>query len=225
MPLPQLGHTLLTQPKLLEQAVYIPDLGARMHELPPPDVPFFVAGPGAEEIVERLNARGRRCEIRRVEQDLPDDSSPRPRWRLWQPDPWVQSVVGTGRALDVGCGSGRDAVALAASSWLVTAMDPLPDALERGRDLEARYGDGQPILWTQEMPSDQYDLVLLIRCGRPELLPPALERVAPGGCLLFVGRTDLFGGLDAFQPLRVEHGKEWTRAEFRPNAPAPPPNR
>ncbi len=38
-----------------------------------------------------------------------------------------------GRALDVGCGTGRDAVYLARRGWTVTAVDGVPRAIERAR--------------------------------------------------------------------------------------------
>jgi SAM-dependent methyltransferase len=38
-----------------------------------------------------------------------------------------------GRALDVGCGTGRDAVYLAQRGWAVTAVDGVPQALDAGR--------------------------------------------------------------------------------------------
>lgn len=215
MPLPPLGHTLLTQPLLVEGGVYVPELANRMHELPPPNVLLHVAGDGAQAIADHLRRRGRLAEVRDIEPDTREDPATRPRYRLWQPDPWVEQVRGVGSALDVGCGSGRDAVALAATGWHVVATDPLPDALERGRDLEARYGDGPSVDWRDSLPDETFDLVLLIRCGRPELLDPARERVAPGGRLLLVGRTDRFAELERLDPIRLEIGTDWTRAEFR----------
>ncbi|MDX2198091.1 MAG: class I SAM-dependent methyltransferase [Phycisphaerae bacterium] len=63
-------------------------------------------------------------------------------WRLWSPTPFVEQAArrrAVGRALDLGCGVGRDAVFLAAAGCRVTAIDRLPDALDRGRALLARY--------------------------------------------------------------------------------------
>jgi SAM-dependent methyltransferase len=222
MPLPPLGHILLTQPMRVEGGVFIPELASRMHELPPPNVLLYVTGDRAEAVADHLRRRGRRVELRDFEPDAPVDPDSRPRWRLWQPDPWVEEVTSSSNALDVGCGSGRDAVALAARGWQVAAVDPLPDALDRGRDLEARYGDGPPIDWRVTLPDAKFELVLLIRCGRPELLEQALAHLAPNGRLLFVGRTDLFRDLAKRSPVRLETGKDWTRAEFRAAGPISP---
>src|SRR5437660_2692849 len=38
-----------------------------------------------------------------------------------------------GRALDVGCGTGRDAVYLAGRGWTVTGIDGVPRAIERAK--------------------------------------------------------------------------------------------
>lgn len=42
-----------------------------------------------------------------------------------------------GRALDIGCGSGRDAVHLAKRGWRVTAVDLVPSALDSARERAA----------------------------------------------------------------------------------------
>lgn len=126
MPLPPLGHTLLTQPLLVDGGVFIPDLARRMHELPPPSVLLYVAGEGAQDVADQLRRRGRLAEVKDNDPETREDLASRPRWRLWKPDPWVEHIIGVGSALDVGCGSGRDAVALASSGWQVVAADPLP---------------------------------------------------------------------------------------------------
>lgn len=118
------------------------------------------------------------------------------------------------QVLDFGCGSGRDAVAMASRGMFVTAFDILPDAIARGRDLEARYGDGPPIEWTTERPSGRFDLVLLLRCGRRELVEQALEHVSPGGMLWTTVRSDLVDDLLKRSAHLIEHDHDWTRLEF-----------
>ncbi len=61
---------------------------------------------------------------------------------MWSPSRFLESCaerMSPGRAVDLGCGSGRDAVLLAASGWKVWGLDVLPEALERAADLDARY--------------------------------------------------------------------------------------
>ena len=50
-----------------------------------------------------------------------------------------------GRALDVGCGTGRDAVYLAKRGWQVTAVDLVPRALEKARQRAG--GEGVEVRW------------------------------------------------------------------------------
>jgi SAM-dependent methyltransferase len=62
--------------------------------------------------------------------------------------PWERDTVPTplvelgarypspGRALDIGCGTGRDAVYLAGRGWTVTGVDSVPRALGIGEDYE-----------------------------------------------------------------------------------------
>ena len=58
---------------------------------------------------------------------------------------WEQVLAGPhplppGRALDVGCGSGRDAVYLAKRGWQVTAVDLVDAAIARARQRAAQEG-------------------------------------------------------------------------------------
>lgn len=57
------------------------------------------------------------------------------RWMLERPDAPVP-----GRALDIGCGSGRDAVYLARRGWQVTAVDFVEKALARARQRAVEEG-------------------------------------------------------------------------------------
>lgn len=83
----------------------------------------------------------------------------------------VDLAVAPARALDLACGSGRDAVFLASNGWQVTALDILPDAIEQGRALESRYlspGD-HAIEWRQQdlersVPAiEPYRLIIMFR--------------------------------------------------------------
>ncbi len=120
--------------------------------------------------------------------------------RLWSGEPngaLVAEVAGLppGKALDVGCGEGADAVWLARSGWEVTAIDVSGVALERA----ASHAEdaGVKVTWVHaglgevELPGAPYDLVsaqypALRRSPDSKAERALLEAVAPGGVLLFV---------------------------------------
>jgi tellurite methyltransferase len=102
------------------------------------------------------------------------------------------------RALDLGCGSGREAVYLAAQGWQVVAVDRLPEALQRGRDLQRRYApDSLPIHWvcadlekSDWQPDGKFDCVLLFYFYARELIPRACAWLNRGGALLVEAFTE-----------------------------------
>jgi SAM-dependent methyltransferase len=109
-----------------------------------------------------------------------------------------------GRALDVGCGEGADAIWLAEHGWTVTAVDISTVALARAEAHARRAGDDVAgrITWQQAdltvwapEPSS-FDLVsaqfLHVPPTGREALDGALRAaVAPGGLLLIVGHHPL----------------------------------
>jgi SAM-dependent methyltransferase len=110
------------------------------------------------------------------------------------------AALSIGRALDVGCGEGADALWLAGGGWRVTALDISPHAVERTEQLAADAGlqiDGVAAgLLDASLPDAPYDLVIAMY---PALLctPTGaaegrlLDLVAPGGTLLFVHHGDI----------------------------------
>jgi SAM-dependent methyltransferase len=72
-------------------------------------------------------------------------------WRdveeTWRPILDSKSGLEPGRALDVGCGSGRDAVYLAKRGWRVTAVDFSEEALATARRRAAE--EGAQVEWVQ----------------------------------------------------------------------------
>ena len=105
-----------------------------------------------------------------------------------------------GRALDVGCGEGADAVWLAQRGWEVTALDVSKVALERA----ARHARdaGVPVHWVHSgfldalLPPGAFDLVsaqypALRRTPGNDAERALLRAVAPGGVLLVVHHADL----------------------------------
>jgi thioredoxin reductase/SAM-dependent methyltransferase len=105
-----------------------------------------------------------------------------------------------GRALDVGCGEGADAVWLAERGWRVTAVDLSATALERaaahaaaaGAEVAARVTWVEADLRAEPPEAASYDLVTahfmhLPGAARAELFARLAAAVTPGGTLLIVG--------------------------------------
>ncbi len=110
-----------------------------------------------------------------------------------------------GRALDLACGEGRNALWLASRGWRVTAVDFSQVALDRGHEMADRRGlavewiAADIMAWTP--PQRAFDLVAILYLQLPQRqLGPVLRRaadaVAPGGVLLVVGHdsANLAGG-------------------------------
>lgn len=100
-----------------------------------------------------------------------------------------------GRALDVGCGEGADAIWLAGRGWAVTAVDISEVALSRARD--AADAAGVVVDWIAgdalqlSFRPGSFDLVSLQYPALPRAAGPAglrrlLDSVGPGGVLLAV---------------------------------------
>jgi SAM-dependent methyltransferase len=112
--------------------------------------------------------------------------------------PLIREDAGSPRALDLGCGSGREAVYLAAGGWQVVAVDRLPEALQRGRDLQRRYApDSPPIQWvcadlerSDWQPDGKFDCALLFYFYARELIPRACAWLNRGGVLLVEAFTE-----------------------------------
>jgi SAM-dependent methyltransferase len=109
----------------------------------------------------------------------------------------VAGSLPTGRALDLGCGEGGDALWLAERGWRVTAVDISQTALDRAaadaraRNLLDRI-DFQRHELPDTFPDGSFDLVSAqflhstVELDRPRLLRRAAEAVAVGGTLLVV---------------------------------------
>ena len=110
-----------------------------------------------------------------------------------------------GRALDVACGAGRNAVWLASRGWSVTGVDFSDVALENARALAAERG--VEVEWVRgdvrewQAPERAFDLVAVLYLQLPAgerwaVLARAAAAVAPGGTLFVVGHDleNLNGG-------------------------------
>ena len=132
------------------------------------------------------------------------DERYRGRDAIWSGNPNVQLVteisdLAPGRALDVGCGEGADAVWLATRGWTVTGVELSRVALGRaathaaaaGPDIAARIAWRHADLGSVP-PDSTYDLVTAHYVQLPPEPRTALfgvlaAAVAPGGTLLIVG--------------------------------------
>jgi tellurite methyltransferase len=93
-----------------------------------------------------------------------------------------------GRALDLACGSGRNALWLAEHGWSVTAVDGSPEAIEqlrqRGAHIDAHTADLEKGEYAIE-PS-RWDLIVISYYLQRDLFEPAKRGVVPGGVLLAI---------------------------------------
>lgn len=173
-------------------SVHIPvkQLPARTCELPRRNRLIPIADVGDEALAAWawLDSAGRRARI--VDGFRFGQSAPA---RLWQPNAFLEQCVPKfprGRALDLACGAGRDAVFLASCGFEVMAIDHLPDAIAMGREMERRYLERSfPIEWVcadldDFTPEGEFDVVTCFFHLNRALLRRIPEILAPGGHLI-----------------------------------------
>jgi chemotaxis protein methyltransferase CheR len=108
----------------------------------------------------------------------------------------IAPQLGGGRALDLGCGEGADAIWLAGQGWTVVAVDVSGTALARARAAAGEAGVGciefvQRDV-TASFPEGSFDLVSAcflhstVDMDRPAILRRAAAAVARSGALLIV---------------------------------------
>ncbi len=181
------------------------NLDQRIHELPPSgaQITLFDEVPSrAESARQRLAARDR-WQLNVVAGSAflaagPLEQGPS-RARFWEPHAWladgldlIEATCGqlkNRRAVDLASGTGRDAVYLALRGLTVEAVDILPDALERARDLATQYGAELRTrmidLETNGFPdSDSYDLVIVFNYLHRALFDDIRRAVRPGGFVI-----------------------------------------
>ena len=104
------------------------------------------------------------------------------------------SAGSAGRALDLACGEGRNALWLAEQGWTVTAVDFSAVALERGRSAAGgdavSWVEADVLTWTP--PAGAFDLVALVYLHleddeRRAVLARSVASLAPGGTLVVIG--------------------------------------
>ncbi len=126
--------------------------------------------------------------------------SSRPKMWSGQPNPQLVAEAAQlppGKALDLGCGEGADAIWLASQGWAVTGLDVSAVALERAAAHARERGQDANIEWVQQdlatwVPDRLFDLVtaqFLHSTQMPwqQALQLAAAAVRTGGTLLIVG--------------------------------------
>ena len=107
-----------------------------------------------------------------------------------------------GRALDLGCAEGDDAIWLARRGWQVVAVDVSQTALRRAASHAEAAGVAPNIEWQQHdlarsFPAGEFDLVSAqylhtpLAFPRARVLQRAARAVAPGGLLLIVAHASV----------------------------------
>jgi len=119
-----------------------------------------------------------------------------------EPNRFVEAELGAaalrGRALDLACGEGRNAIWLAERGWRVTAVDFSEVAIERGRKLAEHRGIG--VEWrcedlaTYVPDAAAFELVLIAYLQVPwaamqDVLARAARALAPSGELMMIGHA------------------------------------
>ena len=131
----------------------------------------------------------------------------------------IAAELPPGRALDLGCGEGADAVWLAERGWDVVAVDISETALGRAAGEARSRGVADRIAFVQHdlsdsFPDGTFDLVSAqylhstVRLDRPRILAHAAEAVRPGGLLLIVDH-----GEAPPWPSKLGHVHEFPSAE------------
>jgi len=107
------------------------------------------------------------------------------------PSPWLVSCLPRaplGRALDVACGAGRNALFLAERGYAVTGVDISREALSRAR--RSARTRGLDVEWIEHDldvgpgVEGPFDVIVLIRYVHLALLERLCRELAPGGCLV-----------------------------------------
>jgi ubiquinone/menaquinone biosynthesis C-methylase UbiE len=120
---------------------------------------------------------------------------------IWKAEPnrfLVEELdaLAPGRALEVACGEGRNAVWLASKGWRVTGADfsraglAKAQRLATGRGVEVTWVEADVVEWRP--PTASFDLVVVMYLHLPaeqrrQALAHATAALAPGGVLLVVG--------------------------------------
>lgn len=117
-------------------------------------------------------------------------------------------ALAPGKALDLACGTGRNALWLAKQGWTLMAVDGAPAAIEilqhraavEGVTVEARVADLEKGEYSIEQSA--WDLILMSYYLQRDLFEPAKRGVVPGGIVLAIVHTTEPGEEPAYKRLR-----------------------
>jgi SAM-dependent methyltransferase len=146
------------------------------------------------------------------------------------PNRFVEQVLGArapaGRALDLACGEGRNAIWLAGRGWSVTGVDYSEVAIERARKLAA--AEAVEVEWvcadltSYQADAEAFALVIVSylqigRAARQLVLDRAARALAPGGELFMIGHAlrNLTEGVGGPEDPSVLWDPEEIRADLR----------
>jgi ubiquinone/menaquinone biosynthesis C-methylase UbiE len=149
---------------------------------------------------------------------------------VWKAEPnrFLVAEVGSlrpGRALDLACGEGRNALWLAERGWEVVGVDFSAVGLDKARSLAASRGLRVELVEADlrewDPPEASFDLVVLMylhlpAADRRQVLAAASRALAPGGTLLVVGHdsTNLTDGVGGPQDASVLYTPDEIAAEL-----------
>lgn len=172
----------------------VDEIEDRSYELPRSHETIFLVpvSPWAEAAIAELDSIGRQGELAPA---MPTSAAAKPSLgRLWSPNSLLEEVAvqcPIGNAIDLACGTGRDAIFLASIGHSVVGIDWLPDALERGQRLAARYGLSERVLWLnadleEAVPpvASPFDLITCFFFLDQDVVRWAVQSLAPGGSLV-----------------------------------------
>lgn len=182
----------------------VDDLLHHPYLLPSRSRPLALVGGTAAELapVVRALLEAGRADVRHYpgetwRDSLPAETGPTTRAHLWEASSTLvgalevhASLIPGRTALDLACGSGRNAVYLALHGFEVTAIDRLPDALDKTRDLAHRSGVALRTLERDlERPGAldglAADLIVVVRYLERSLFPLLGRVLNPGGILVY----------------------------------------
>ena len=175
-------------------------LASRGHELPPRWRPLLLTARDAaarESAAARLRDDGRRG-VFIVDEDPRTwpgrlETGP-PRCPAWEPRPVLLRAVPPARpdrrALDLACGSGRQAVSLALMGYDVLAVDILPDALEMTSRLAKGWRvpvatERMDLTRTDPLAPSTFDLICVFRYLERGSMARLEGALRPGGRLIY----------------------------------------